>query len=218
MVAESFSIMCKRGNISERDKRGNCLCVDCKEAKATYNVKWRQANKDRSLILKICVRGNIAERSRDGHCLCVDCKKARYSYKVKWNMANKDAVEEYNKKWYAEHCEKKSESSRKWYNENKEKRTASANSWKKNNPGAVNATAAKRRASLLQQTPQWANLDKIREIYIEAARLTKETGIQHHVDHVIPLLGKNISGLHVHTNLQILTASENLKKSNKLLI
>jgi hypothetical protein len=87
---------------------------------------------------------------------------------------------------------------------------------RKNNPGASNAITAKRRATQLQQTPKWADLRKIEQFYIEAARLTKETGIQHHVDHIMPLRGKFVSGLHVHQNLQILTASENCSKSNRV--
>lgn len=54
---------------------------------------------------------------------------------------------------------------------------------------------------------------KIKEIYKEAIRLEKETGIKYHVDHIIPL---KHGGLHIATNLQILTATENLKKGASL--
>ncbi len=75
--------------------------------------------------------------------------------------------------------------------------------------------AAKRHACKLQRTPGWADLDQIRAIHVEAQRLATETGIAHHVDHVIPLQGRRVSGLHVHTNLQILTGSENSRKHNR---
>jgi hypothetical protein len=75
--------------------------------------------------------------------------------------------------------------------------------------------AGKRRASRLQRTPRWADLDAIRTVYAEARRITVETGVMHHVDHQIPLQGRKVSGLHVHNNLQILTGSENSKKRNR---
>ncbi len=58
------------------------------------------------------------------------------------------------------------------------------------------------------QTPKWANTEEIAEIY-------RNRPEGYHVDHILPLNGKNVSGLHVPSNLQYLTASENLSKSNK---
>jgi len=68
------------------------------------------------------------------------------------------------------------------------------------------------------RTPRWLIRDHHKEIYVfylESAKLTKEIGIFYHVDHIIPLQGENVSGLHVPWNLQILTNSENTKKGNK---
>lgn len=78
------------------------------------------------------------------------------------------------------------------------------------------AGAAKYEADKIRATPSWADHTKIRAIYKEAARLTAETGIQHEVDHYYPLRSKIMCGLHVETNLQILTAEANRKKSNSI--
>ncbi|MEX0827643.1 MAG: helix-turn-helix domain-containing protein [Haliea sp.] len=63
--------------------------------------------------------------------------------------------------------------------------------------------------------PPWADRNAIREIYEEARRISRETGTAHHVDHVIPICGETVCGLHVPENMQILPASENIKKRNK---
>jgi len=70
-----------------------------------------------------------------------------------------------------------------------------------------------RQTRIKKATPVWADLDAIKQFYIEAQRLTKETGIQHEVDHVIPIKGKFVSGLHVPANLQILTEKQNQTKN-----
>jgi hypothetical protein len=72
-----------------------------------------------------------------------------------------------------------------------------------------------RQKRVKQATPKWADLNVIKEVYIQAQELTKQTGIPYEVDHIIPLQGKLVSGLHVLANLQILTEKENQTKNNK---
>lgn len=80
--------------------------------------------------------------------------------------------------------------------------------WAKNNPGLHAAKGAKRRASRLQRTPAWADLKAIKDFY-------KNCPAGYDVDHIVPLQGKLVSGLHVLENLQYLPASINRAKSNK---
>lgn len=61
----------------------------------------------------------------------------------------------------------------------------------------------------------WADPRAVRAIYAKARRFTRETGVPHHVDHIIPLQGAYISGLHVETNLRIVEGAENLRKGNR---
>ena len=82
------------------------------------------------------------------------------------------------------------------------------------------AAFAKRRYkhSLLKNTPKWLSWkqqDNIDNFYIQARKKTKLTGNMYHVDHIVPLQGENVCGLHVPWNLQILTAYENQSKGNK---
>jgi len=72
--------------------------------------------------------------------------------------------------------------------------------------------------SILNNTPKWLTETMLFEIgllYKEAQRLTRVMGEQYDVDHIVPLKGDNVCGLHVPWNLQILKHSENMKKSNK---
>lgn len=79
------------------------------------------------------------------------------------------------------------------------------------------ALNAQRRATKLDATPPWLTDEHraiIRAIYAEAARLTKATGIPHHVDYIVPLNHPDVCGLHIPANLQVLTAPENCSKNN----
>lgn len=71
-----------------------------------------------------------------------------------------------------------------------------------------------RRKKRNKSMPPWANSKAIRAMYFEARRLTAETGVKHEVDHIIPSNHPLVCGLHVENNLQILTETENIAKSN----
>ena len=77
------------------------------------------------------------------------------------------------------------------------------------------AHAAARRAQKRNAMPAWADRAAIVAIYTEAKARRKATGQDWHVDHIIPLCGKNVCGLHVAENLRIILARDNLRKSNK---
>ena len=76
-------------------------------------------------------------------------------------------------------------------------------------PDHYRADVSVRRKKLRQATPPWADKAALRSVYKEALRL----GLT--VDHIVPVRGKNVSGLHVPWNLQLLTLSENSRKRNK---
>lgn len=73
-----------------------------------------------------------------------------------------------------------------------------------------------RRQSERRATPKWADRKAIAAVWKASRKLTQDTGIQYSVDHVVPLLHPMVCGLHVETNLAIMTLSDNIKKSNNV--
>ena len=107
------------------------------------------------------------------------------------------------------------ERKRDWHRRNKERFANYASGWKKDNKPKVNASTAKRRSAKLNATPAWLtqeHLQQIESVYVLAQQLTIDTGIVHHVDHIVPLQGELVSGLHVPWNLRAIPAAENLNK------
>jgi len=156
-----------------------------------------------------------------------DREKARAQ---QWKAENREKVSATSAEWRSANLERHREMNRSWYRENEERRSiyrrtrpdaakmqerAKAREWKRNNPERCAALNVKRLAQKLRASPSWADQKKIAAIYADAARITAETGILHHVDHIIPLVSKLVCGLHVETNLQILPASVNQSKSNR---
>ena len=115
-------------------------------------------------------------------------KAAKRAVDKKWNSNPEDA-----KKRYLKSKETQSERYRRWQQNNKDK---------------VRLKSSMERAMRLQRLPVWSDKEAIKQFYLNCPA-------GYHVDHIIPLRGKEVSGLHVLENLQYLPAVDNIKKSNK---
>jgi hypothetical protein len=148
---------------------------------------------------KPCVNGHVSKRNTKNRCCYVCVSLARDA----WSNANKEKCREYSKRFRLN---------------SPEKRQVISARWKARNPDKVNAQCAKRRASKHSATPPWltnAHLNQITSYYTYAKLRERLTSVEHHVDHIVPILGKSVCGLHVPWNLQVITATENLRKNNR---
>jgi hypothetical protein len=93
--------------------------------------------------------------------------------------------------------------------------------YRQTNKGKINALVAARKQHIRQRTPKWIGVEErwlIKQAYELASLRTEMFGFAWHVDHVIPLQGKNVSGLHVPQNLQVIPGVDNIRKKNGYLV
>lgn len=133
---------------------------------------------------------------------------------------NKKQILEYAKEYNLKNKEVISVTAKKWRQKNKEIISVTNKKWVQKNRGKKNDLNSKYRASKLKATPKWlteSDLIIIKAKYQLAAMLNRETEQRWDVDHIIPLKGKEVCGLHVPNNLRVITREENVTKSNKLI-
>ena len=167
----------------------------------------------------------VARENRDGlRHICRQCAAvARAAYYAKNKEKELALNVEYRTLHRATILEKKRHQTREWVAANPERKRATDRAYERRmrderNTAFLAQCAAKTKKHLVARSraiPPWADQAAILKVYEAAAELTKRTGIEHQVDHIIPLQGKTVSGLHTQDNLQILTATANQSKSNK---
>ena len=142
------------------------------------------------------------KHSKDG--MQAYCKSCRTCMRKEYYSRNKDIVLEYQNNYY---------------HSNRSSIQEKTKVYSKSNPAKICSKAAKRRAYKLSATPSWLTDEhkaSIDSVYWLAKDLKAISGEEYHVDHIIPLKGNDVCGLHVPWNLQVLSAADNLKKSNRL--
>lgn len=113
---------------------------------------------------------------------------------------------------YAERVENGSQ----WTEEQRKLRAEIGRKWQIENRDRVVAKCAERYAAKTRAMPKWVNRADLLQIYQQREAIARETGREYHVDHIVPLRGRLVSGLHVPWNLRIIPGIENKRKSNKL--
>ena len=141
---------------------------------------------------------------------CKECVRVAHAI---WYAANPGKNSLRCKKWREDHPVQARQTNRRLSASQREQRPqynrARVQQFKLDNPSWCAENNARRRAAKLQATPAWADQDKIKFIYAQAAELGM------HVDHIVPLKSKLVCGLHNEFNLQVLTGVDNLKKGNR---
>lgn len=190
----------------------NKVCKTCKEEKPKNGFHKSKRHVDGILKeCRVCYNKKILKMKKDNPEFL---EKTRNNAK-KYKKNNKEKRRLAGIKYREENKEKIKESNKKYRINNKKKIKASKLAYEKKNPQIRAKIKIKRRTSESRSIPSWAEHDKIKTIYEKAKWLESITGLKYHVDHIVPLQGKNVCGLHVWENLQILEASVNCSKGNK---
>ena len=164
---------------------------------------------------------------------CKLCRKAKSHSNYFSDLVNK-------REWHREAHQKKVKANPNWgaeyYAKNKErmsvynaiayreryreKKLAQAKQWAQDNPGMANANKKAYKAAKINACPPWVQDDDnltwmMAQVYELAALRSEMFGFSWHVDHIVPLRGERVSGLHVPWNLQVIPGVDNMSKSNK---
>ena len=167
-----------------------------------------------------CKHGHIAARKTKG--ACVECLKVEWE---QGNITRAEYFKQYNR------SDAGGEAKQRYYEKNKAQVIARAQArpaaekqaykskYKQGNPDLYKTLTSFRRRRFRDATPPWLTRkqkSEIRQLYQIAVTMSKTTGEQYVVDHIVPLQSHEVCGLHVPWNLRVITQEENLKKSNKL--
>ena len=148
---------------------------------------------------------------------CPQCKK---NYTKDWIKKNKDRVSLHNNKFRENNKESIKIAKENSHRKKPHMRSARAERYRKSNLAMFARKYAKRRCEKIKRTPKWLNAEHKKQIlstYYQSKLMTQHFGIDMHVDHIVPLKGKEVSGLHVPWNLQVIPKLENIRKHNKFI-
>ena len=192
--------------------------------------KAKERGLNRYFTGKPCKRGHVVARYTS-NCKCPLChqqtrKESDIKYFLshsveiiqkqrKFRKENPDSRKEETRKYYTKNKTKICTKAREWAVDNKEKMKRIHKRWRSKNPDKL-AIAHNRYLSVRNRAiPAWAETELIKKVYLMRDILNELWNTNFHVDHIIPLQGKNVCGLHCWNNLQLLDAKLNSSKGNR---
>lgn len=192
-------------------------CPKCKETKAKTDFRKNRSSYDG--LDSYCKPCRKSITNPDYHKTYYQENKEQSDLKKReWAERNKEHVQVQRKQRYEEKREDLLSEKKDYYKKNREKILEYKSAYQKIHRHKKNAVEAKRHTSKLQRTPSWLtqdHLDAIEYFYWLSRDLYLSTGEKYNVDHIVPLQGKNVCGLHVPWNLQVLPSDLNIAKGNK---
>lgn len=181
-------------------------CNKCLESKPTSNFYAKKNGRfGVQAVCKECIKINSLncfKRNRD----------SRLESMREYRKNNTEYLRFYDRNRYYFNTEERRKYVKLWLANNPEKASEAQRNWAKANKHKKYAIVAKRRAAKLSACPKWLSESQLLEI----VEIYKNCPKGWHVDHEIPLQGKNVCGLHVPWNLKAIPAQKNLSKGNKI--
>jgi hypothetical protein len=197
-------LVCRRGHIAERYIAGACCQCVSDRKRELY-----EQNKEK-ILAYMKVQGAVYRAANPE-------KRAQNSRT--WKENNRERVTMMDRARRLKNPEASRKNTRAHYYRNREQELLRQKEWRMANKGIVNAFTMQRKADMLHRTPAWLEEDDfwvMQQAHEIAAQRTKVFGFAWHVDHILPLRGKKVSGLHVPANLQVIPWVENLRKGNRM--
>jgi hypothetical protein len=196
--------------------------------KAKMRAWWAANSEELNAKKKVYVAANQEAVNARNKAYRDKNKEKAYERTKVWRKANPEKRAEHDRKYARAHPELEAAKHKRWRDKYIERVRAEdknpdiirerKRTYSKVHRGVVVAAAARRSAAEMNRTPKWLtenDIWMIKEVYSLSALRTKLTGVKWHVDHIIPLRGERVSGLHVPSNLQVITARENCIKNNR---
>lgn len=192
---------CKQGHLAPKftcsGSCTECLAARRREYMREWSEKNPEAKKQRAAEWYQKNREEVIERVRANYYKDVDASRQR------------------GRDYAAENRQEARDRTKAWVQNNPEKKKAADLKWKKENRHIDHSLKAKYRAARRQACPPWVDdehMARIHEIYRLRREISDRTGVVHEVDHIVPLQGKIVCGLHVWWNLRVIPREENNRR------
>lgn len=187
---------------SKNKRYSDGLWVYCKNCDSKRVAEYRAKNPEKVK--------ESSRKSKEKHADRVAATKRRY------RENNPEKVKAARKLAYDKNRVSELEKSKEYKIRNKEELARKSSERLKESPFLNRFYRSERRAFEKRAVPSWSSKEMVKKLHAKAVELKRETGIDWHVDHIVPLKSKLVCGLHWHGNMQLLPASVNQSKSNRL--